>query len=129
MWLWSWQILRANTTILATRHREALWVPKRHPLLWRAGRSLGENGLVTAAIGYWTPLAAAAQHLGPDHPHTLSTCGHLARWRGEAGDLAGAATAFERLLTDYLRVLAPDHPHTLSTRHNLADWRGRAGLN
>jgi hypothetical protein len=63
--------------------------------------------------------------LGPDHPHTLSTRGHFARWRGEAGDPTGAATAFEQLLTDYLRVLGPDHPDTLSTRGNLAYWHSK----
>ncbi|MDQ3151759.1 MAG: tetratricopeptide repeat protein [Actinomycetota bacterium] len=38
----------------------------------------------------------------------------------------GAATAFEQLLTDYLRVLGPDHPHTLTTRSNLAYWHSKA---
>ncbi|MGK5559421.1 tetratricopeptide repeat protein, partial [Actinomadura kijaniata] len=42
-------------------------------------------------------------------------------------DAAGAATAFEELLADRLRVLGPDHPDTLTTRHNLAYWRGEAG--
>jgi Tetratricopeptide repeat len=85
---------------------------------------LGESGLVTAAIDYWTQLATAAtEHLGPDHPHTLDTRHNLAYWRGEAGDSAGAAEAFGQLLTDCLRVLGPDHPHTLTTRHNLTYWR------
>jgi hypothetical protein len=43
------------------------------------------------------------------------------------GDPAGAAAAYEALLTDYLRVLGPDHPDTLTTRHDLAHWRGTAG--
>jgi hypothetical protein len=60
------------------------------------------------------------------HPDTLSTRGNLAHWRGEAGDPAGAATAFDQLFTDYLRVLGPDHPDTLNTRDNLAHWRGQA---
>ncbi|MFV2099447.1 tetratricopeptide repeat protein, partial [Micromonospora sp. LOL_014] len=47
--------------------------------------------------------------------------------RGEAGDAAGAVTAFEQLLADQLRVLGPDHPGTLTTRHNLALMRGKAG--
>ena len=65
--------------------------------------------------------------LGPDHPYTLTTRGNLARSRGEAGDAAGAAAAFEELLADFLRVLGPDHPYTLATRGNLAYWRGQAG--
>ena len=66
--------------------------------------------------------------LGPDHPDTLTTRDNLAGWRGEAGDAAGAAAAFEEVLADRLRVLGPDHPDTLTTRHNLAQWRERAGL-
>ncbi|WP_420063573.1 tetratricopeptide repeat protein [Micromonospora chokoriensis] len=65
--------------------------------------------------------------LGPDHPHTLATRGNLARWRGEAGDPASAATACADLLTDQVRVLGPDHPHTLTTRNRLIFWRGKAG--
>jgi hypothetical protein len=65
--------------------------------------------------------------LGRDHPDTLGTRNNLARWRGEAGDLAGAARGFEELLADKLRVLGPDHPDTLTTRNNLARWRGQAG--
>ena len=65
--------------------------------------------------------------LGPDHPDTLFTRSNLASWRGESGDPAGAAAAFEELLTDYLRVLGPDHPGTLAARNNLAYWRGQAG--
>ena len=65
--------------------------------------------------------------LGPDHPDTLTTRSNLAYWRGEAGDPAGAATAFEQLLADYQRVLGADHPDTLTTRGHLMYWRGVAG--
>ena len=64
---------------------------------------------------------------GPDHPDTLATRGILAYCRGEAGDLAGAAAAYEELLADQLRVLGPDHPDTLAARANLAYCRGEAG--
>ncbi|MFD5309968.1 tetratricopeptide repeat protein [Streptomyces ardesiacus] len=64
--------------------------------------------------------------LGPDHPATLSTRHDLAYWQGMAGDVAGAAAAFNELLPDQTRVLGPDHPDTLITRHNLARFRGRA---
>jgi hypothetical protein len=47
-------------------------------------------------------------------------------WRGQAGDRTGAATGFEQLLTDLLRVLGPDHPNTLTTRGNLAMWQRHA---
>ena len=97
-------------------------------MLFRAGNSLGDTGQVAAAIDYFRTLhAAAAAHLGPDHPDTLSARSNLADWRRQAGDPAGTAEAFEQLLTDRLRVLGPDHPDTLTSRHRLADWRGHAG--
>jgi tetratricopeptide repeat protein len=57
----------------------------------------------------------------------MTTRGNLARWLGEAGDAAGAAAAFEELLTDRLRVLGPDHPDVQATRASLAHWRGKTG--
>ena len=44
-----------------------------------------------------------------------------------AGDMAGAADAYEELLADRTRVLGPDHPDTLNTRGNLAYCRAEAG--
>jgi hypothetical protein len=65
--------------------------------------------------------------LGPDHPETLTTRGHLAHWLGEAGRVKEAISQFGALLNDRLRVLGPDHPDTLATRHSLARWLGEAG--
>ena len=122
------QALRANTGTLQTVASDVLWEPDGHPVLFRAGRSLGDAGLVAVAADHFNLLRTAATHrLGPDHPDTLASRGNLARWRGEAGDPAGAAAAFELLLADRLRVLGPDHPDTLATRGNLARWRGEAG--
>ncbi|WP_344619641.1 tetratricopeptide repeat protein [Dactylosporangium salmoneum] len=142
------EALRANTTALHATTGDALWtIPVRltgwrrilarlvgfrpyeaHEVLHRAGNSLGEIGLVTAARDYFARLRVlAAQHLGPDHPNTLTIRNDLAWWCVQAGDLAGVATDLEQLLTDYLRVLGPDHPQTLTTRNNLAHWRGHTG--
>ncbi|MDQ3154240.1 MAG: NB-ARC domain-containing protein [Actinomycetota bacterium] len=67
------QVLRANTATLAGRQVDALWEPDGHPVLWRAGRSLGECGLVSAAVDYWTQMVRDADRvLGADHPDTLS---------------------------------------------------------
>jgi Domain of unknown function (DUF4062)/NB-ARC domain/Tetratricopeptide repeat len=120
--------LRENAARLTDRYPELLWDPQGHPVLFRAGRSLGECGLVNAAVAYWKDMATKADDLlGPDHPHTLITRSNIARWRGEAGDPGGAVSAFEQLLPDRLRVLGPDHRGTLSTRSNIAWWRGEAG--
>jgi hypothetical protein len=100
------QILRANTETLTICADRELWWPDVHPVLFRSGSSLGDAGLVAAAITYWQQMEAAAlDHLGPDNPSILSIRHNLAGCRGEAGDAAGAATALEQLLEDYLRVL------------------------
>ena len=121
-------VLRANTIALFAVGRDGLLQPEAHSVTLRAGRSFGESGQVTAACEYFTRLhTLLRQRLGADHPDTLIARDSLARWRGVAGDAAGAATAYEELLHDQLRVLGPDHPHTLGTRNNLAYWRGVAG--
>ncbi|GAA0670628.1 hypothetical protein GCM10010193_23450 [Kitasatospora atroaurantiaca] len=114
--------LRRNDT------RDALWRPGMHQVLEIHGRSLGQTGLVRAAIEYFSGLTADTERqLGADDPHTLVARGDLAYWRGEAGDLVGAVEAYQQLLADRLRVLGPDHPHTLITRSNLAVRRGELG--
>jgi hypothetical protein len=122
------QALRSSTGILASHAGDELWRQTGHPVLFRAGRSLGEAGLITAAITYWQDLhTTAIRMLGPDHRDTLNTRANLAEWRGQAGYPAAAAASFEELLADRLRVLGPGHPDVLAIRHNLAYWRGRAG--
>jgi hypothetical protein len=124
------QVLRANTAVLAGIHPDRLWNTDTgaHPVLLRAGRSLGEVGQVHAAAAYFDALyRSALHHLGPDHPGALSVRGSLAFWRGEAGDPTGAVAALTELLDEYLRLLGPDHPATLNARGNLAFWRGEAG--
>ncbi|WP_236670087.1 tetratricopeptide repeat protein [Streptomyces antimycoticus] len=123
------QAMRANTTALTRYAEEALYQSDRvHPVLHRAGHSLGKSGQVTAAIDHFQQLGSAAhRHLGPDHPDTLDVRASIAHWQGKAGDAAGAASAYEQLLTDYLRVSGPDHLDTLNVRGAIADWRGKAG--
>ncbi|MFI9244813.1 NB-ARC domain-containing protein [Streptomyces sp. NPDC053086] len=122
------QTLRSNTAALTRYAQRALYRPDAHGVLYRAGRSLGEAGQVTAARDYFQRFTdTATAYLGADHPDTLTVRGYLARWRGEAGEAAGAATAFTGLLVDLTRVLGPDHPDTLTVRSYLAQWRGKAG--
>jgi tetratricopeptide (TPR) repeat protein len=120
--------LRENTMTLVERYHRMLWNPDGHPVLFRAGRSLGECGQVATAIRYWEQMVVNASELvGADHRDTLSSREHLACWRGEAGDRTGAAVAFEELVTDCQRVLGPDHLETLRMRHLHAYWHGQDG--
>ncbi|MGV9365637.1 tetratricopeptide repeat protein, partial [Amycolatopsis sp. NPDC003731] len=121
-------VLRANATALIQVVGDELWQHGAHPLLVRAGRSLGESGQVAEAVAYFDRLADTADaRLGAGHPTTFAIRAQLAIWRGEAGDRAGAAAALAELVDDQLRVLGPDHPNTLTTRNNLAYWLGEAG--
>ena len=75
------------------------------------------------------PLASWRSRAGPrpGYPDTLTTCGNLARWTGQAGDPAAARDLFAALLPAFERVLGPEHPDTLTTRGNLTYWAERAG--
>lgn len=120
--------LRSTASILHAITFPALWNPDGHPVLFRAGQSLLETGLVSAAMSYFHDLWRDADgFLGSDHLDTLATRNELASCRARAGDVAGAVAEFERLLNDQIEVVGADHPHTLIARNNLATWRAEAG--
>ncbi|MGA4732039.1 FxSxx-COOH system tetratricopeptide repeat protein [Micromonospora taraxaci] len=121
-------LLRANATALEQHLGSLLHTPRIHPVLFRAGVSLGGTGQVATALDHFRSLHQIAErHLGPSHPDTLAARHELARWRGRAGDPVGAAKDYAELLADRLRLLGGDHPQTLVTRNSLAAWRGAAG--
>jgi hypothetical protein len=72
-------------------------------------------------------LGDAVRVLGPDDPATLDARHELARWRGRAGDAAGAAAAFAELVADRSRVLGPEHPDTVKSAFALAHWQEQCG--
>jgi len=122
------QVLRANATVLAGRHERTLWLHGMHPVLQRAGTSLGEVGLSAQAAAYFSRLAGDAKRLlGPDHPDVLEVRQHLARWLGHAGDTPSALAMYEMVLADYERVLGADHAQTMKVRSKLAWWQGESG--
>jgi hypothetical protein len=122
------QALRANTTALTACAEDALYQPAAHPVLLRAGTSLGASGQATAATSYLERIAGlVSRSLGPTHPDTLTARHQLACWRGISGDAASAAAGLATLLTDRLHLLGPDHPNTLTTRQEAAYWQGEQG--
>ncbi len=115
------QSLRNNTDALAATAPGPLWTPDAHLVLFRAGRSRTDGGLLALAVPYWAILSSTAeQRLGPDHPSTLGGRGNLALAYRAAGRLAEALPLFERTLADAEQSLGPDHPVTLIGRGNLA---------
>jgi Tetratricopeptide repeat len=98
--------------------------------IWRIARYLGFSGSYPVARDLSQLIADAHSHdvaYGPEHPDTLVARANLARWTGEAGDVAGARDQFAALLTVDERVLGPEYPHTLTARANVAGWTGEAG--
>lgn len=123
------QALRANTDALVACAEGALWQGGVHPVLLRAGRSLGEAGVVSGAFTYWKQLHGTANaRLGADHPDTATIWPSLLHWTGESGDIDGAIAGYTQLLADRRRSLGDEqHPDVLQAREDLAHWRGEAG--
>ena len=63
---------------------------------------------------------------GAEHPDTLTTRHHLARWTGEAGDAVTARDQLTVLLPIQQRVIGAQHPDTLTTQASLARWTREA---
>jgi hypothetical protein len=98
--------------------------------MWRIAQSLGHAGSYQAARDLFQLIAAAYMEddaYGSEHPATLPSRHSLARWTGEAGDVAGARDQFAALVPIQERVLGAEHPETLNARRNLARWTGEAG--
>lgn len=94
-------------------------------MLFFAGMSLGRPGRSPEP----TPRSATAPSVisALTNADTMRARGHAAQWRGAAGDPAGAATEYEKVLADGVRVFGVDHPDTITARGNVARWRGAAG--
>lgn len=122
------RLLQANAVHVADVSPEALLTPDAHPLLFRAGKSLGWLGLMAQARDYFEALAEkAAHHLGPTHRATLQARSACAYWRGRAGDPTGARGDFDQLVTDCRGQFGPDDRDTLAVRANLARFTGQSG--
>jgi tetratricopeptide (TPR) repeat protein len=115
--------LRANAAALAAEHWDALWRDGAHPVLTRAGLSLGEIGLVAAARDHFARMARTAT----DPADQLAARHHLAHYQGQAGDAPGAARDLEELLAARVALLGAEHPGTLASRNELVYWLVQSG--
>jgi tetratricopeptide (TPR) repeat protein len=117
---WLGAMLRSCTTSLQQHAGNLLLADGCHPLLMRAGDSLGRAQLTGPAVGYWRELAAASETiLGPGHPDTKAIDGRLADAYLAAGQSAEAVAWFQRVLADRVAVLGADHPGTVAARRDL----------
>ena len=64
-------------------------------------------------------LALRKQHLGPDHPDTITSMNDLAGACQAAGKLDLALPLFEEMLKVWKAKLGPDHPDTAGTMASL----------
>lgn len=118
---WTAADLRLNAASLHDAAPDVLWADGCHPLLLRAGRSLGEGRLVGPAVEYWRDLSARCDtKLIPGHPDALVVAGYLAAAFLAAGYADESVHWYQRVLADRGRELTPGHPAVIAARINLA---------
>ncbi|MGA5197476.1 tetratricopeptide repeat protein [Streptomyces exfoliatus] len=121
-------VLRANTDALADHAGDHLWRPEGHPVLYRAGNSLLDAGMVGTATAYWKRMVSHAERLlGDGHRDTLIARTNLAGSYWQSGFTDEAITIEERLIADSALLLGDDHPDTLTARASLAVSYHQAG--
>ncbi|MFJ5646320.1 tetratricopeptide repeat protein [Streptomyces sp. NPDC093223] len=121
-------VLRANTSALADHTNDCLWNSDGHPVLYRAGSSLCDAGLASAAIAYWQHISRQSERLlGAEHPDTLTARGNLASSYWLEGRTAEAIELLERVVADRERLGGKEHPDALTARGNLASFYQQAG--
>jgi tetratricopeptide (TPR) repeat protein len=123
------QALRDSAAALRSFAGDLLWAPGAHPVLLRAGESLGEPpAQPQAAIGYWQAMTdASTRLLGPGHEHSALARERLADACAAAGRLAEAVAVFQATLADREATLGQQHPDTVSARLNAARALHAAG--
>jgi len=125
---WTAASLRLNAASLHDAAPDVLWADGCHPLLLRAGRSLGNARLVGPAVEYWRDLSARCDtKLIPGHPDALVVAAHLAAAYLAAGYADEAVHWYQRVLAERGRELAPGHPAIIAARVHLAKALVMAG--
>ncbi|MGW8361929.1 tetratricopeptide repeat protein [Streptomyces wedmorensis] len=114
-------VLRANTGALVDHANDHLWQPDAHQTLSRAGTSLIDAGLSSAATAFWQDMTRDSERLlGSDHPETLTIRANLAVALSLEDRAEEALAIEEEVLAVRERVLGEDHPDTLMSRGNIA---------
>jgi tetratricopeptide (TPR) repeat protein len=123
------QALRDSAAALRAFAGDLLWKPEAHPVLLRAGTSLGEAPALTdAAIGYWQALSAASgQLLGYGHAQSVLARDRLADAFAGSERVPEALPVFEAALSDREATFGPQHPETVTARLNVARSLNAAG--
>ncbi len=125
---WLGVMLRSCTATLQQHAGNLLLTGGCHPLLMRAGQSLGRARLTGPAVAYWRELAAASEAaLGPAHPDTKLIDERLADAYLAAGQSGEAVAWFQRVLADRVTALGADHPGTVAARRDLGHALMAAG--
>ncbi|MFF5447086.1 tetratricopeptide repeat protein [Streptomyces sp. NPDC012888] len=121
-------VLRANTGVLAATAGRHLWLPKAHPVLYRAGSSLANAGHREAALDYWEWMAAeAGQTFGGEHDDTLAARGNLALAYGVVGRTQEACRLGGQTLRDLERLHGPEGRYVVMTRAQMLVILASAG--
>jgi tetratricopeptide (TPR) repeat protein len=115
------QALRDCATSIRRCDETALWHPRCHPLLARAGRSLDDARMTQTALGYWRDLARrAVENFGGGAPLTFQLRERHAAAAMAAGRPDEAKARYEELAADVDKLAGPAHPQAIAARASLA---------
>ncbi len=121
--------LRAAAESLQRAAGRLLWSAGCHPLIFRIGRSLDEEGLTGPAVEFWSEVAGISDSiLGPDHRDSWELTGLLAAAYMTAGRRAEAITWYRQLVAGWASRFGADSPRTLTARVRLGGVLTAAGL-
>jgi tetratricopeptide (TPR) repeat protein len=125
----SGQVLRASAESLRRAAGRLLWSNGCHPLIFRIGESLDQDGLAGPAVDFWSEVAAISDStLGPDHRDSQQLAGRLAAAYIAAGRRAEAITWYRHLLAGWDSRFGAGSPRTLTARVRLGAVLTLAGL-
>jgi len=125
---WLAQAFRSCADSLRRGTGDALWQDGCHQLLLRAGQSLDAVPAASAAVDYWSDLAATSDRLlGSDHPDTLAISGRLARAYLAAGRASEAIAWYQWVRGDRASRLGPDVLETADASRDLGAAQLAAG--